>query len=143
MTEPTHSAPSLAERFMNRVLKSPDGCWLWQGYRIRAGYGTFRAGGKTHIAHRLSYELFRGLIPAGHHLDHLCLVRQCVRPDHLEAVTPRVNVLRSTATSAVHARQTHCVHGHPFDEENTYVPPGSRRRQCRKCRQRREGERRR
>lgn len=57
-------------------------------------YGQVRHGGKHVGAHRLAYELARGPIPAGFHVDHLCRVTNCVNPDHLEAVPPRENVRR-------------------------------------------------
>lgn len=80
------------------------GCWLWCGAIIRAGYGYFRYDGKSQPAHRVSYEIHCGPIPA-----------------HLEPVSLRENILRGTAPSAIHARQTHCVRGHPFQEPNYYV----------------------
>lgn len=124
---------SLEDRFRALLQEDSSGCWLWQGFRLPTDYGTFTANGRTQIAHRLAYELFVGPIPDGLHLDHLCRVRRCVNPAHLEPVTVQENVLRSESPAALHAKQTHCVHGHPFDVENTYRPPSSSMRQCRTC----------
>lgn len=69
------------------------GCWEW--HKIAAdGYGRLYRDGKTRLAHRESYELHRGPIPTGLHIDHLCRNKGCVNPDHLEAVTLVENVMR-------------------------------------------------
>jgi len=78
-----------------------------------------------------------GPIPDGLTIDHLCRNRACVKPAHLEAVSQRVNTLRSPiAVAAINARKTHCKRGHAFDDLNTRVsigPNGQRRRDCRAC----------
>jgi hypothetical protein len=99
----------------------------------RHGYGQFRTGAKWGLAHRFAYELLVGPIPAGRVLDHLCGVPACVNPAHLEAVTQRMNVLRSSNIAAERARKTHCSKGHPFDLLNTYVTSKGWR-QCLECR---------
>lgn len=69
--------------------------------------------------HRVSYESVKGPIPEGLVIDHLCRQRSCVRPDHMEPVTLKVNVLRGSSIFAKRARQTHCQNGHEFTPENT------------------------
>ena len=121
-----------AERFWAKVQREGDAqCWLFLGSRTR-GYGKFYNGGKYTYAHRYAYELLVGPIPDELQLDHLCRVRHCVNPAHLEAVTHQVNGLRGTSPLADNARKTECVRGHPFDDENTYRDPKGRR-QCRAC----------
>lgn len=122
----------LADRFWPKVVRDPDtGCWEWTGATAR-GYGQIWSAGQRVYAHRLAYELLVGPIPEGLELDHLCRNRPCVNPRHLEPVTHRVNTLRGVSPSAKAATQTHCVHGHPFDEANTYrLSDGARR--CRRC----------
>lgn len=66
------------------------------------------------------YELYKGAIPEGLQIDHLCRVRRCINPDHLEAVTRHENILRGESVIAKLARKTHCSKGHPFDAQNTY-----------------------
>ena len=117
-------------RFWAKVRKDT-GCWQWTAKRNNDGYGQFWVKPKLRLAHRVSYELTFGPIPVGLEIDHLCKNRSCVNPVHLEAVTARINVLRSAAVSAINAAKTHCVHGHPFDEENTYKVKG--KRLCREC----------
>lgn len=110
-----------------------DTCWMWNGSVESKGYGRLHFGGKALKAHRVAYELHRGRIPQGLTIDHLCRNRRCVNPWHLEVVTNRENVLRGEGITAQYARATHCVNGHPFDAENTYMRPEGHR-ECRACR---------
>lgn len=115
--------------FWGRVLKS-EGCWLWTGSKTSAGYGNLRWQGRHDYAHRVAYRLTIGAIPEGLVLDHLCRVRNCVRPDHLEPVRQAVNVARGIAPYGV---RTQCKHGHDItDEANVYVGPNGQKR-CRVC----------
>lgn len=88
---------------------------------------------REQYAHRAAYQYLRGPIPDGLQLDHLCWVRRCVNPAHLEVVTARVNTLRGENPAAQNARKTHCHRGHPFDEANTYWRPDGGR-DCKACR---------
>lgn len=107
------------EALMSYVEKT-DTCWLWLCKPNAGGYGQLTVNGRTWPAHRLSYTLHVGPIPIGLDIDHLCRVRLCVRPDHLEAVTPLENLLRSpTSPVAINAGKTACDHGHEFTTENT------------------------
>jgi hypothetical protein len=128
------------ERFWQRVddRGGPSACWPWRGWINDGGYGIVALGGKTsraiHIrAHRLAYELHhREPIPGHLTIDHLCRVRHCVNPAHLDVVTKGVNVLRGETTAARHARTMVCPRGHAYDEVNTYWRrDGSRT--CREC----------
>jgi len=73
-----------------------ESCWLWTGPLNPGGYGT--NGGR--LAHRVVYERLIGQIPAGLTLDHLCRVRNCVNPQHLEPVTIAENLRRRPAKAA-------------------------------------------
>ncbi len=80
---------------LDRVAAGHGGCWIWTGATGRHGYGGVKVGGRNMVAHRAVYLLIRGEIPAGLVLDHLCNVKRCVNPDHLEPVTQAVNMQRS------------------------------------------------
>ena len=130
------AAMSDLERFMSRVLKS-DSCWLWTGAKTPRGYGTFRAGTNACSnvrfwrAHRFSYLNFVGPIATGLVLDHLCKNTSCVRPDHLECVTQRENLLRGDTIIARYLSRKTCLRGHPFDGTNTGIVNGHR--YCKTC----------
>lgn len=118
-----------------QFVQKGEGCWEWQGTLTKAhGYGRF---GSKNLAHRLAYELAKGPIPAGLVIDHLCRNHRCVRPDHLEAVTDRVNILRGQAPSVIASRSSVCKNGHPYDADNTRLSiiraTGRVRRRCRIC----------
>ena len=106
--------PSPIERFWIRVNKT-ESCWLWLG-AVSRGYGVANFNGKLRRAHRISWELVNGPIPDGLQIDHLCEVKLCVRPVHMETVTGRVNTLRcERAPAAINLKKTHCPRNHPFD----------------------------
>lgn len=127
---------SLRDRLLLQALVDDDGCWLWTGALLRNGYARLRTemadGGKSRLAHRASYEEFVGPIPEGLTIDHLCRVRHCVNPAHLEAVTHRENIMRGETRAAENAAKTVCIHGHEFTFANTYVSPDGKRA-CRTC----------
>lgn len=93
-------------------------CWIARGKTRPGRYGRFYINGLTFDAHRVSYTLFKGKIPAGLQIDHLCRNRTCINPKHLEAVTSRVNTLRGNSLQAQNAKKTHCKYGHPFIQSN-------------------------
>lgn len=127
-------------RFERKYIVAPSGHWIWTAHTLPNGYGQM----DKKYAHRLSYEFYVGPIPGGMVIDHLCRVRNCVNPDHLQAVTQKINVRRgrvSDAISASNARRgaerTHCPHGHEFTEENTWIETkksGNKMRRCKTCR---------
>ena len=90
-----------------RIVKQDDGCWIWQGRPTNAGYGSYtKWNDRTYVAHRYVYEVFKGAIPDGLDLDHLCRVRMCVNPNHLEPVTRSENLRRG------YLARTTCRNGH-------------------------------
>lgn len=131
-------------RFERFVDKATNGCWTWIGKSSRDGYGRFFHKSRWQMAHRAAHELFVGPIPTGFEVDHLCHNadatcaggpacphRLCVNPSHLEAVTHKTN-MRRTEYIGSKARQTHCKHGHEFDDANTARDSRGTRR-CRAC----------
>lgn len=86
---------AIEQRFWDKIFPEPNsGCWLWTASVNDEGYGRFFANGKTFLAHRWSYEWFCEPIPIGLVIDHLCRVRCCANPNHLEVVTYHENYMR-------------------------------------------------
>lgn len=125
----------------SRWVVRQDGCWHWSGKLSPQGYGRLYWGCQRLYAHRVGHELYKGPIPEGMVIDHLCRNTVCVNPDHLEAVPQRINALRGQSPSAVHAAQTHCINGHELTEHNIYWRPDTYGRQCRACARAREQRR--
>lgn len=117
-------------RFFRFVAQDGD-CWTWTGTTNR-GYGHFRTLSGRLYAHRWSFEFFRGAIPEGLTIDHLCRNKACVNPDHLDPVPGRINTLRSEGITAALAKATRCVNGHEFTEANT-IQRATGGRKCRTC----------
>lgn len=115
------------ERFMRHVRIEPSGCWLWTGSLWGGGYGQFK-NARSRYAHRFAYEHFVAPVPRGKDLDHLCRVRRCVNPEHLEVVTRRENLLRGDHPTARAIRTGVCKYGH-----RAYARRPSGRAFCRTC----------
>ena len=122
------------ERVLSRCEKvAESGCWIFMGCTTD-GYGKVEFHGRRVAVHRLFYEHFIGPIPDGLVLDHLCRVRCCANPWHLEIVTTAMNVLRGEGPPAKLARQTHCKNGHELRRSTTvYKTRTLTRRVCRTC----------
>jgi len=122
----------LWDRFWAHV-KQEGGCWIWQGKISHRGYALVSAKRQWKLAHVLLHTKLYGPLPSGLERDHLCKRTACIHPGHLEAVTRLENIRRASK-----AQQTHCKHGHPFDEHNTYRTKDGRRlcKQCSRIRQR-------
>lgn len=104
---------STHHRFLAKVVRSPEtSCWLWDGARAGEGYGVFKWRGRQSYAHRYAHEYYKGAIPDGYLIDHLCRVRLCVNPEHLEAVTCQANILRGMSYGAKIRRSGKCGKGH-------------------------------
>ncbi len=115
----------------NYVPEPNSGCWLWLGMVDECGYARVQYHGRLRGAHRAMYERERGPVPAGLVLDHLCRVRSCVNPAHMEPVTNGENLRRGNWPW--NSRRTACRrHGHAFDERNTRITPEGHR-SCRAC----------
>ena len=117
----------IEERFFDKVMPVEDGCHLWTACVDPEGYGQFRSDTKVVRAHRFAYELAVGPIPDGLFIDHLCRVRSCVNPKHLEPVTHRENMRRAAGD--------YCKAGHKRTYANIQwvFENGKRRPRCKPC----------
>lgn len=118
------------DRFLAKIEITEE-CWLWTASCDGTGYGKISINGRLVPAHRASYELFIGPIPEGLDLDHLCRVHRCVRPEHLEPVTRRENLIRGETIIATQVLVDRCPQGHEYTPENIYR--WSRQPTQRKC----------
>lgn len=119
-----------ADSILSRVKKGV-GCWEWSGTIGAKGYGRCRWNGKYMNSHRAVYEILKGAVSSELQLDHLCRNRACVNPDHLEPVSPKINVLRGEGLAAKNAKKTHCPKNHEYSKENTYILRNHR--YCKEC----------
>ena len=120
--------PAVVAKWIERF---DSGCWLWRGKLKASGYGLAHFRRWPRIAHRCVYQILVGEIPAGLELDHLCRVRNCVNPAHLEPVTRKENARRGNV-GKLERERTHCPQGHAYAGENLVVRSNGHR-DCREC----------
>lgn len=90
---------ALPQRILDLLVPIPHcGCWVFVGDRLsRNGYGRVWWDGKERPVHKVVWEILCGPVQRGLVLDHLCRVRLCAYPGHLEPVTVKVNTERGLA----------------------------------------------
>lgn len=109
-----------------RYMISKDDCWLYAKSITPNGYGTIN----NQFVHRIMYENFVGKIPKNLQIDHLCEVKRCINPSHLEVVTRLENMRRYRAKF-----NGKCNKGHEMAGDNlqVYVYKGKEQKRCRQC----------
>jgi hypothetical protein len=113
---------------------------MWMGSQDGHGYGQVNVDGIPTKAHRVAFELHVGPIPDGLHIDHLCRVRLCVNPAHLEPVTAAENTRRQLAAIGhPNSRKTHCPRGHPYNARRGCTPCHTEASRRHRARQRAHG----
>jgi len=121
-------------RFQSKYMVDNSGCWVWRGPLDRDGYGTFYLRRRGRRAHRVGWFSMHGPIPEGAVINHVCMNRACVNPQHLQLVTAAENSLRdSRSVAAINRRKTHCPRGHVFDVVRTSRTTGKTQRVCSTC----------
>ena len=114
---------SIETRIKEKTKILPNGCWEWVGAKLKkdsGSYGQIRIGtrenNKLKRAHVVSYILYKGKIPKGKEIDHICRNTLCVNPDHLQAITHKENCKRRKDSGL-----PYCKHGHKYTIETTYI----------------------
>jgi hypothetical protein len=140
-------------RIFKRIIITESGCWEWRGARLKqSGYGVLRYQRRTEIVHRLLYAWTTEKLPQrkrgepfgddDRELDHLhCSNKHCCNPVHMALVAHKSNSLRSDSPSAINARKTHCIHGHPLPLEPVDEGNGVLTRRCLPCRRKNSNRR--
>lgn len=133
LTRETKTWGQVIGRVMDKIEPvTESGCWIWTGAtKGKDEYGVVYVGLQCFRVHRLLYQYVYGPIPVGLVIDHLCRVRLCCNPYHLEAVTNRINILRGQAPHILRMNASFCINGHKWTEGNTRWTRG--RRFCRAC----------
>jgi len=140
---PTRVVGTPEERFWAKVDASGD-CWEWTASKHKDGYGLFRPHSNETMtrAHQFAWTTLVGPVPEGLELDHLCRNPACVNPDHLEPVTHRENMRRTSATTVwvkkAARERTHCPQNHEYSGDNVIMDGGYRK--CRTCVNKRQNE---
>lgn len=128
---------SFYPRFWSKVsVKKKNECWDWQSSISPNGYGKFSIDNYPHSAHVLSYKYFNSDFDSNLCIDHICMNRKCVNPNHLRQVTRAINNTENAGgTAAINKQKTHCSRGHEFSKENTQIKKGKSGtyRRCKVC----------
>ncbi len=132
------------ERFLSRISIKENNCWEWLG-SSHQGYGKFNIGNREYMAHRCSFDMFFGIKESHTVIDHKCMNKICVNPDHLRETTIKINTIEnSTSSAALKSIKTHCIRGHEFTKENTIIDTrgvyGGVKRNCKECKKIRSRE---
>jgi HNH endonuclease len=129
----TRTSTKVKIYILSNVSVNERGCWIWMRSKRTDGYGVIGWDGKRYSAHRLAYELFIGPIPEGHHLHHYyCAERACCNPNHVTPLLPEEHYRTPDHTICILASKTHCLRGHLYTRETTYVNKAGFR-SCKAC----------
>lgn len=122
------------DRIMRKVQIDSSGCMFWIGSLDQNGYAKIKFRKRQYPVHRITYEKIKGKIPEKYVIDHLCRKKNCVNPEHLEAVTSAENGRRNRG-HLPKLQKTHCSRGHPLTPENSEWYGGWK--SCKLCRKKR------
>jgi hypothetical protein len=120
------------ERFLKFISVNNNGCWEWNGFIDKHGYGKFTLKNKCYFSHRVSFDIFVKKLNKELVIDHICKNRKCCNPEHLREVTAKINVTKNSESFvAYNKKKTHCPKGHELVYPNIYSHDG--RRRCKIC----------
>lgn len=123
------------ERIRERTTIHPKTqCWLYEGYKVKKGYGVIVLGTTKFKVHRVSAAIYLGYDITDEicqilHKDDVCSYKHCWNPDHLYIGTTQDNAIDRKAKKLL---EIHCPNGHEYTEENTYIDKKESRR-CKAC----------
>ena len=120
----------------DRIERIPfSGCWLWLGPIAGNGHGIASVeAGKRKGAHRVAFELYKGIVSGALNILHKCDVKSCVNPDHLYAGSQADNMTDAVERGQhFQSTRTECKFGHPYSGDNLYMRPDGRGRECKIC----------
>jgi hypothetical protein len=121
-------------RYRARTKLTESGCWLWQGFVQKTGYGDVSYRGRQRRIHRVMYEICNGPLIPGLDVCHSCDNPSCINPAHLWQGTTQENMRDASAKGRIYLqRKTHCLRGHEFTPENTRVYGNRHGHTMRKC----------
>lgn len=130
---------SAEERLETNSMPLPwSGCWIWMRDVVKGGYGRTWFKGQRYLAHRLSFQTYKGPIPDGLDVCHSCDTPPCINPDHLFAGTESENIqdsIRKGRLTKNRVIKTHCPQGHEYAGDNLVIriKSGATNRECRIC----------
>jgi hypothetical protein len=139
-----HRSPRYPAKTIDQILLElvicepaalPTGCWEWPRGKSE-GYGRVNLNGHKVMVHRAVYEHFVGPVPTEIDLHHECENRGCANYEHVKPLPPAEHMEAHGGICFQKLAQTHCLRGHPFDEQNTIRrtrPNGRPFRDCRTC----------
>jgi len=125
-----NSIEELPDRFWNKIEKT-DSCWLWKG-SLWDGYGRYAINRKLYLVHRMAYAVLKQKLGDNTQIDHLCRVKTCVNPDHLEEVSKKENIRRGISR-VYNTDLSLCPRGHEYDVEKP-SKAGTLIKYCTTCR---------
>jgi HNH endonuclease len=106
-------------RMSKYIVAGDSGCWLWTGRTNGKDYAQTTVGSKKAYVYRVLYVYLKGSFPQGTEVDHLCRVRRCVNPAHIEPVTHQENMKRGKTISALNLQKSTCPQGHAYSGTNS------------------------
>jgi hypothetical protein len=124
------------DKTVKRCVVTEAGCWEWQGFRHKKGYGNTAYRGRGWNVHRAMYRAVHGVtLTPQQFVLHRCDNPPCCNPNHLFLGNNDINMADKTRKGRHHEQSvTHCPRGHEYNAQNTYrAPSNPNARGCKLC----------